>query len=76
METEKTIRIKLPLTRTLKDDVFVGINGRTFLIQRGVEVAVPRNVARVLERREKVLSEAMAYEDAAAAPLEALQGSL
>lgn len=76
METEKTIRIKLPLTRTMKDDVFVGINGRTFLIQRGVEVAVPRNVARVLERREKVLSEAMAYEDAAAAPLEALQGSL
>ena len=76
METEKTIRIKLPLTRTMKDDVFVGINGRTFLIQRGVEVAVPRNVARVLERREKVLSEAMVYEDAAAAPLEALQGSL
>ena len=76
MEKECTVRIKLPLTRTLKDDVFVGINGRTFLIQRGVEVAVPRNVAKVLERREKVLSEAMAYEDAAAAPLEALQGGL
>lgn len=76
MEKECAVRIKLPLTRTLKDDVFVGINGRTFLIQRGVEVSVPRNVAKVLERREKVLSEAMAYEDAAAAPLEALQGGL
>lgn len=76
MEKECTVRIKLPLTRTLKDDVFVGINGRTFLIQRGVEVSVPRNVAKVLERREKVLSEAMAYEDEAAAPLEALQGGL
>lgn len=32
-----------------KDDVFVGINGRTFLIKRGVDVEVPESVAKVLE---------------------------
>ena len=73
MDNEKMVLIKLPLTRRQKDDVFVGINGRTFLIQRGVEVSVPWNVAKILERKEKVLSRAMAYEDAAAAPLEALE---
>ena len=73
MEKEKTVLIKLPLTRRQKEDVFVGINGRTFVSQRGLEVGVPWNVAKVLERKEKVLSKAMAYEDAAAAPLEALE---
>lgn len=33
-----------------KDDVFVAHNGRTFQIQRGVEVKVPRKVALILER--------------------------
>ena len=31
MEKEKMVRIKLPLTRRQKEDVFVGINGRTSL---------------------------------------------
>lgn len=32
-----------------KDDVFVAVNGRGYLIQRGVPVQVPRSVAAVLE---------------------------
>lgn len=32
------------------DDVFVAVNGRGFLIQRGVTVEVPRYVALVLEQ--------------------------
>ncbi len=32
-----------------KDDVMVAINGKTWLIQRGVWVEVPENVALVLE---------------------------
>ena len=68
--TKKTLRIRLPLTRTEKEDVFVGINGHTWLIQRGVEVDVPENVAKVLQRREKMLSIAMAYEAEAARPLQ------
>lgn len=65
----KQIKIKLPLTRTEKDDVYVGLNGRSWLIRRGVEVAVPEGVARILERRERMLSQAMEFEARAAAPL-------
>ena len=73
MDNEKRVRIKLPLTRGEKDDVFVGVNGRTFLIKRGEEVSVPRCVARVLERKERMLAAAMEFEAQAAAPLEELE---
>ena len=68
----KKVKIKLPLTRTEKDDVFVGINGKRYLVKRGVEVAVPLGVAKILERKEKMLSVAMEFEAKAAAPLEEL----
>lgn len=64
------VKIKLPLTRTEKDDVFVGLNGKNYLIKRGVEVEVPWGVAKILERREKMLMDAMEFEEKAAAPLE------
>ena len=38
--SEKTVRIRLPKERRDNDDVFVGINQRTWLIKRGVEVEV------------------------------------
>ena len=69
-KTVKKCKIKLPLPRTEKDDVFVGLNGKRYLIKRGVEVEVPVGVAKILERKEKMLSIAMEYEAAAAAPLE------
>ena len=68
----KKITIKLPLTRTEKEDVFVGLNGRTYLIKRGVNVEVSAPVAKILERREKMLSLAMEFEAQASAPLENL----
>lgn len=71
-KTPKKVKIKLPLTRTEKDDVYVGLNGKGYLIKRGVEVEVPYGVAKILERREKMLSIAMEYEAQAAAPLEDL----
>lgn len=47
---EKKVKIKLFLDGDkYKDDVFVGINGRTYQIKRGVEVEVPESVAKVLE---------------------------
>ena len=61
---QKKVRIKIPLSRTEKDDVYVGVNGKTYLIKRGEEVEVPENVAKVLSRREKMLEIAMAYEEA------------
>lgn len=70
---EKTVTIKLPLTRSEKEDVFVGINGRSWLLQRGIEVEVPWNVVKVLERQEKMLALALEFENQAAAPLEQLE---
>lgn len=61
-----TIKIRLPLTRTEKDDVLVGVNGRTWLIQRGVDVEVPKCVAEVLRHRERMLMQSMDYEAKAA----------
>ena len=34
------------------DDVFVGVNGKTWIIKRGVEVMVPRCVKEVLKHAE------------------------
>ena len=68
----KKVTIKLPLTRNEKDDVFVGLNGRTYLIKRGVPVQVDVPIAKILERREKMLSAAMDFEAQASAPLEGM----
>lgn len=64
---EKLVRIRLPKERRDQEDVFVGINERTWLIKRGVEVEVPECVAEVLENREMMLEVIMAFEDAARA---------
>lgn len=72
MENKK-IKIKLPLTRSEKEDVFVGINGHTWQIARGVEVELPWNVVKVLERQEKMLAQALEFENQAAAPLARLE---
>lgn len=71
---EKTVKIRMPLTREMKDDVFVGVNGKTWLIKRGEEVELPAYVAKVLERREAVLGMAMEFEAQAASPLSAMEG--
>ena len=50
---EKMVNIKLfKGTGKYADDVFVGLNGRTYKIQRGVEVKVPVGVAEILEHSE------------------------
>lgn len=59
---EETVTIRLPLTRSEKEDVFVGLNGKRYLIKRGVDVTVPKGVANILENREKMLSVAMEFE--------------
>lgn len=71
-KTPKKVKIKLPLTRTERDDVWVSLNGKSYLIKRGVEVEVPYGVAKILERKDKMLSVAMEFEAQASAPLEEL----
>lgn len=50
--TENTVTIKIPILPNDSSDVFVSINDRTWLIKRGVEVAVPWNVAEVIRQSE------------------------
>ena len=52
-EKEKMVKIRLPRTRANEGDVFVGVNDRTWLIKRGVEVEVPECVAEVLRQSEE-----------------------
>ena len=70
---EKLVKIKLPLTRSDKEDVFVGVNGRTWQIARGVEAELPWNVVKVLQRQEKMLAQALEFEEQASKPLEQLE---
>ena len=64
--TVKKVKIKLPLTRSESEDVYVGLNGKTYLIKRGVEVEVPKGVAEILQHKEEMLSLAMEFEAQAA----------
>ena len=63
-------KIKLPLTRSEKDDVYVCVNGESFQIKRGEFVEVPDYVAEVLEHRDEMLAEAMEFEAQASARAE------
>jgi hypothetical protein len=67
---EKKVKIQLPLTRSEKDDVYVAVNGKSFLIKRGVPVEVPDYVAEVLQHSEEMLAEAMEFEAQASAKAE------
>lgn len=70
---EKKTTIRIPLDRGNKDDVFVGINGRTWQIKRGVTVEVPVAVALVLAQSERMQMAAMDFEEQAASGLEGLE---
>ena len=60
---EKLVKIRIPRERDRQDDVFVCINGRTWLIKRGVEVEVPECVAEAIRNAEDVAEQAYAYMD-------------
>lgn len=60
---EKTVKIRLPITREQKDDVFVSVNARTWQIQRGKEIEVPECVAEVLRNQEIQLEQAMLFHE-------------
>jgi hypothetical protein len=62
---EKVVKIRIPRLRDNQDDVFVGVNGRTWLIKRGVEVEVPECVAEVIRNSEEAAEASYAYGDSA-----------
>ena len=63
-EREELIRIRLPLTKDQKEDVFVRVNHQTWLIKRGVTVKVPPCVVEVIEHSEQATLEALEFQQA------------
>ena len=49
---EKTVTIRIPIERDNKEDKVVWVNGRRFLIKRGVYVDVPAAVAEILDHEK------------------------
>lgn len=59
-EEKDTVVIRLfKDNQRYKAPVFVGVNGVTYLVQRGVDVEVPKAVAEVLEHSEEMDNAAM-----------------
>lgn len=61
---EKMIKIRLPRTRENADDVFISVNNRTWLIQRGVEVELPECAVEVLHHQEEMIENIVLFENA------------
>lgn len=64
---EKLIRFKIPLGSADKDrtDVFVAVNGKSYLIKRGVTNELPESVVEVLENAEAQREYAIEFEESA-----------
>lgn len=51
---EERVKIKLfKDNKDYKDDLTVGVNGKLYIIKRGIEVEVPKSVAEVIENSIK-----------------------
>lgn len=57
------VTIKLYKDQNIKDDVQVFVNGRQYIIKRGVSVDVPREVFEVLQNQEKMRDHIAAYNE-------------
>ena len=62
MSKANTVTVKLPRTRSDQEDVFVSVNNRTYIVKRGVAVAVPAAVAEVLQHQEEMLELIMRFQ--------------
>ena len=54
VKEKKMYKIKLPISQDNQDDVWVCINGKGTLIQRGIEVEVSEAVYKVLKNQEEM----------------------
>ena len=59
---EKKVKIILPLSRADSADVYVALNGKSYLIKRGVEVEVPEGVVEILRHKEEMIAAAIEFE--------------
>lgn len=68
---EPLVTINIPFNRHEKDDVWVAVNGKSMQIKRGIDVEVPRCIAKALEHSQNMLIKAMEYEAAVQGKAEA-----
>jgi len=54
-QKEKRVKIIIQQSDTDGQDVFVGVNGRPYLIQRGEEVEVPEHIVEVLRNAKRTV---------------------
>lgn len=59
---EKMVKVYIPFERGANGDVYVSVNNRSWLIQRGVEVEIPECAAEVLRESERAREEAWKFE--------------
>ena len=64
MATKETVKIKIPITKDEQGDYWGALNGKPYLIKRGVYVDVPKAVAKQIEDRDERLAETYAQEAA------------
>ena len=67
---EEKVKIRLPITRVEKEDVYVAVNLKPYLIKRGETIEVPASVAEVLQHKEEMLEQSMEFEAQASANAE------
>lgn len=51
---KKMVHVRLPKDREHSEDYVVCLNGKTFQIQRGVDVQVPEPVAKIIDNQERM----------------------
>lgn len=73
--TEERVTVFVPKMPGEDPTVFVGINGKNYLIPRGKRTEVPRNVADVLRMAEEQADRAQAYEDQQREKMSIIQGA-
>ena len=64
---EKKVKIKLPIIRGANENVdqYVAVNGKSYLIKRGVYVDAPESVAEVIQHSEEMQASSIEYEESA-----------
>lgn len=60
---EKMVKIRIPKEKGESEDFFVSVNGRTWLIKRGVEVEVPEICAEEIDHYYDAVEKADAYRE-------------
>lgn len=62
-DPEELLDIIIPMTREHKEDVFIRVNERTWQVQRGKQVKLPRCAVKVVQQAEQALADMLAFEE-------------